>query len=175
MLYFQKRAMRIKQPTSGISSKKITLRTSTIETPRFTVKAFEESADGSAFMFLRWFKLAHICRPFQVTGPHKGNKQANQSSWLLLRDIVFTYHHTFTVLKSYSYKIYHKFLLFLYEIKFPYQYTECPYVLFRNIWKTFAWKQWRAEGGGRTGRRPRASKEWNHKNLNAVTTWFFLL
>jgi len=29
--------------------------------------------------------------------------------------------------------------------------------------------------GGRTGRRPRASKEWNHKNLNAVTTWFFLL
>jgi len=45
-----------------------------------------------------------------------------------------------TVLKSYSYRIYHKFLLFLYEIKFPYQCIQCPYVLFRNIWKTFAWK-----------------------------------
>jgi len=45
-----------------------------------------------------------------------------------------------TVLKSYSYIIYHKFLLFLYEIKFPYQYIQCPCVVFRTIWKPFAWK-----------------------------------
>jgi len=38
------------------------------------------------------------------------------------------------------YIIYHEFLLFFYEIKFPYQYIQCPYVLFRNFWKTFAWK-----------------------------------
>jgi len=53
---------------------------SAIESSRFTVKAFEESADGSAFTFLRWFKLIHICRPIQVAGPHKGDKQANKSS-----------------------------------------------------------------------------------------------
>ena len=69
--------MRIKQPASAL--KNINL-TSTIETSRFTVKAFEESADGSALMFLRWFTLAYICRPIQVAGPHKGYKQANQSS-----------------------------------------------------------------------------------------------
>jgi len=66
--------------TAGISSKKITLRTSTIASSRFAAKAFKESASGSAFIFLRWFKLAHICRPIQVTGPHKGDKQANQST-----------------------------------------------------------------------------------------------
>jgi len=68
--------MRIKRPASGL---KINL-TSTVKTSRFTVKAFEESADGSALMFLRWFKLAHICRPVKVAGPHKGDKQANQST-----------------------------------------------------------------------------------------------
>jgi len=63
--------MRIKQPASVL---KKNLLISTIETSRFTVKTFEESADGSAFIFLRWFKLAHNCRPIQVTGPHKGDK-----------------------------------------------------------------------------------------------------
>jgi len=24
--------------------------------------------------------------------------------------------------------------------KFPYQYIQCPYLLFRNFWKTFVWK-----------------------------------
>jgi len=43
------------------------------------------------------------------------------------------YHYASTVLKSYSYKIYDKFLVFLYEIKFPYQYIQRTYVLFRNI------------------------------------------
>jgi len=42
-----------------------------MKTSRFTVKTLEESADGSALMFLRWFKLAHICRPIQVAGPHQ--------------------------------------------------------------------------------------------------------
>jgi len=51
--------------------------------------------------------------PIQVTGPHSDN-QANQSSLLFLQDIDFTYHYASTVLKSCSYKIYHKFLLFLY-------------------------------------------------------------
>jgi len=37
----------------GISSKKTILLTSTIETSQLTVKAFEESADGSAFIFFR--------------------------------------------------------------------------------------------------------------------------
>jgi len=64
---------------AGINSKKINL-TSTIESSRFTVKAFEESADRYGFMFLRWFKLAHICRLIQVAGPHTGDKQANQST-----------------------------------------------------------------------------------------------
>jgi len=50
----------------------------------------------------------------------------------------FTHHYASTVLKAYSYKIHHKFILFLYEIKFPYQYIQCPYVVFRNISKTFA-------------------------------------
>jgi len=45
-----------------------------------TVTDFEKSADGSAYIFLRWFKLAQICRLIEVTGPHKGDKQANQSS-----------------------------------------------------------------------------------------------
>jgi len=35
---------------------------------------------------------------------------------------------------------YHKFLLSIIEIKFACQYIQCPYALFRNIWKTFAWK-----------------------------------
>jgi len=39
--------MRIK--ATGISSKKMTLLTLTVESSRFTVKAFEEFADGSAF------------------------------------------------------------------------------------------------------------------------------
>jgi len=68
--------MRIKHPASAL---KINL-TSPIATSRFTVKAFEESADGSAFIFLRRFKLARICRPVQVAGPHKGDQQANQPS-----------------------------------------------------------------------------------------------
>jgi len=38
---------------AGISSEKITLLTSTIESSRFTVNVFEESADRSAFIFLR--------------------------------------------------------------------------------------------------------------------------
>jgi len=42
--------MRIKQPASAL--KKINLRTSTIETSRFTIKDFEKSADGSAYIFL---------------------------------------------------------------------------------------------------------------------------
>jgi len=62
-----------------ISSKQINL-TSTTESSRFTIKVFEESADGSAYIFVRWFKLAHICRSIQVAGPHKSDKQANQSS-----------------------------------------------------------------------------------------------
>jgi len=44
--------MRIKQPASAL--KKINL-TSTIKTSRFTVKAFEESADGSAFIVLCFY------------------------------------------------------------------------------------------------------------------------
>jgi len=42
--------------TQPLSAVKKTLRTSTIETSRFTVKAYEESADVSAFIFLQWFK-----------------------------------------------------------------------------------------------------------------------
>jgi len=45
-----------------------------------SVKDFEKSADGSAYIFLRWFKLAQICRFTEVMGPHEGDKQANQSS-----------------------------------------------------------------------------------------------
>jgi len=66
-LFYQRCAMCIKQPALVI--KKINLRTPTIETYRFTVKDFEKSADGSADIFLRWFKLAQIC--IEVTGPHK--------------------------------------------------------------------------------------------------------
>jgi len=51
-----------------------------METSRFTVKDFEKSADGFAFIFLRLFKLAQICRLIEVTGPNKGDKQVNQSS-----------------------------------------------------------------------------------------------
>jgi len=61
-------------------SKKLTLLTSTIESSRISIKAFEESAEGSALIFLQLFKLAHICRPIQVTSPYNGDKQANQSS-----------------------------------------------------------------------------------------------
>jgi len=44
------------------------------------------------------------------------------------------YHYASTALKSYLYKIsYHKFLSFHYEIKFPCQYIQRPYVLFRNV------------------------------------------
>jgi len=42
--------MHIKQPASALKNNPLT---STIQTSRFTVKAFEESADGSAFIFLR--------------------------------------------------------------------------------------------------------------------------
>ena len=66
--------MRIKQPASALKNK------SNINNWNLSIYAFEESADESAFMFLRWFKLAHICRPIQVADPHKGDKQANQSS-----------------------------------------------------------------------------------------------
>jgi len=37
---------------AGISSRKMNL-TSTTETSRFTVETFEESVDGSAFIFMR--------------------------------------------------------------------------------------------------------------------------
>jgi len=83
MLLLQRSAMRIKQQVSALKNKPPLL-TSTIESSRFTVKAFEESADGSAFIFWRCFKLVCIYRPIQVTGPHKGDNQANQSSYLFL-------------------------------------------------------------------------------------------
>jgi len=67
---------------AGISSRKMNL-TSTTETSRFTVETFEESVDGSAFIFMRWFKLAHIsvglCKlrvPTKVT-----NKQISQANY----------------------------------------------------------------------------------------------
>jgi len=59
---------------AGICSKKSNLLTSTIESSRFAVKAF--CFHGFAMIG----ELAHICKPIHVTGPHKGDKQANQSS-----------------------------------------------------------------------------------------------
>jgi len=71
---------------ANISSEKVTIITSrsTSESSCFTVKAFEESSEGSAFIFLQLFKLAHICRSIQVARLHKGDNQANQSSQLFL-------------------------------------------------------------------------------------------
>ena len=114
--------------------------TSIIESSRFTVKAFEESSDGSAFIFLRWFKLAHICRPIQVGCSHKGGKQANQSSKCFYSTSISrtNTHPQYWNLHIKSPVI--NFFLFHYEIKFRYQYIQWPCVLFRNIWKTFAWK-----------------------------------
>jgi len=66
----------------GISSKKINLRTSTIETSRITVKDFETSADGSAYIFLRWFKLAQIFRLFKLQVPTKvTSKRISQAKY----------------------------------------------------------------------------------------------
>jgi len=77
--------------------------TSTIETSQFTVNAFEESADGSAFIFLRWFNLAYICRPIQVTDPHKQRWQATASKSVKL--IIFIGHQFHVPLRIQSTEI----------------------------------------------------------------------
>jgi len=69
--------MRIKQTASALNNKSPNINNWNLPIySRGIAKAFEESADGSAFIFLRWFKHAHICRPIHVTGPHKGDNQA---------------------------------------------------------------------------------------------------
>jgi len=55
---------------AGISSKKINL-TSTAETSRFTVKAFEESANGSALMFCDDLNLHVSVGLFKLRVPTK--------------------------------------------------------------------------------------------------------
>ena len=53
MLQLQRCAMRIEQPASALKNNPPGVLTSTIESSRFTAKAFEKSADAPAFIFLR--------------------------------------------------------------------------------------------------------------------------
>jgi len=53
-----------------------------IKSSRFAVTFRGISQMDSAFFFLRWFKLAHIC--IQVTSLQKVDKQANLSSTFLI-------------------------------------------------------------------------------------------
>jgi len=84
---------------------------------------------------VEWTRWRHILYGFN-TSPYNSDLTPLAQCAKFATD-----HYASTVLKSYSYKIsYHKFLLFHYEIKFPCQYIQCPYVLFRKIWKPFLWK-----------------------------------
>jgi len=72
--------------------------------------------------------------PTEVT-----SKRVSQANYFYIGHR-FTCLYASTVLKSYSYIIYHKFILFLYEIKFPYQCIQMPIRTFSQDLKNFCMK-----------------------------------
>jgi len=118
-----------------------------------------KSADGSAHIFLRWFKLAQI--RIEVTGPHNvtsiqicasspqgllklrvptkvTSKRISQANYFYRTSISrASTHPQYWNLIHIKYPIIKFFYCFM-KLSFPV--IQCPYVLFRNIRKTFAWK-----------------------------------
>jgi len=92
MLYFQTFAMRIQQPASGLKNNPPNINNLNLS---IYCKSFEKSADGSDFIFLRWFKLAHICRPIQVTPCHtkETSKRISQANYFYRTSISRTTTH----------------------------------------------------------------------------------
>ena len=61
--------------------KLLTISNMTNETSRFSTGFQRTSVQGSAFIFLQWFKLAHIC--IQVTQLHRQNKHGINFKFLI--------------------------------------------------------------------------------------------
>jgi len=90
---------------------------------------------GSTSIFLRWFKFAH--NRIQVTKPRKGDKQANHLSKLFFSTSISRnakHPQSCNVIDTESPII--NFFYYSVKVKFPC----CTCVLFRNIWKIFAWE-----------------------------------